>query len=628
MPGQQGRFPLLRTGFGRRFRMNPSVAAGLFQAARRVSARVSAMVTTPALDPVRQHGQVALQRLSGGLRRSLADRWLLGAVAVSLVALVLRLVGDTVGLPNHYHWDEPTIVNRAIRMGSGDLNPHFFYYPGLTFYLTFACEAALFAIGRVLHVYPSADAFAAAYFTDSTPFYLVGRVLGAFLGAASCLLAFLVGKRVFGPVVGLLGAAALAVSLVSVANGHFITNDVPMAFFAMLAYLWIWQVNTHGRTRDYVLAAVMIGLGVATKYLPVILLASLALAHLLRLRRERGRWRLDWADLAPLALASGIVVLTFFVFSPFSLLDWRNALHDYIAQGQISSAAGDTSVPLNFVPYVTSTLPWSIGWPAYLAALAGVIGIARARDMRRWELVLFSSFPVLFFLVIGSARQPWARWLVTLQPFLALGAAAVAWWCARQAPTWWRRFLPRAQASDTLVRAVAFGALAVFLLAPSTIASLRYDHFLTQADPRAQAVEWMSKHVPTTTTIAIQPLFDRYFLNAPIMTSSQLTRLESDIPADKTTVRLMVDKYYHARARYPDVPFVYDLSTLRAEGVRYVILSSASTHNTSDPAAEDRFYAALRATATLVAQFAPTSDLPNADYFPVSSPTITIYYIA
>jgi hypothetical protein len=79
------------------------------------------------------------------------------------------------------------------------------------------------------------------------------------------------------------------------------------------------------------------------------------------------------------------------------------------------------------------------------------------------------------------------------------------------------------------------------------------------------------------------------------------------------------------RALYPDVPFVYDLVALRAEGARYVILSSASIHNTSDRAAEDCFYAALRATATIVAQFAPASDPPNADYFPVSSPTITIY---
>jgi 4-amino-4-deoxy-L-arabinose transferase-like glycosyltransferase len=63
------------------------------------------------------------------------------------------------------------------------------------------------------------------------------RVLGAFLGAATCVLTFLVGKRVFGLVVGLLAAGILVVSLDSVANGRFITDDVPLALFAALAYV-------------------------------------------------------------------------------------------------------------------------------------------------------------------------------------------------------------------------------------------------------------------------------------------------------------------------------------------------------------------------------------------------------
>jgi MFS family permease len=633
MPGHQVHIRHPRLGAGRRVQRNPSAAAGAIQGAwRRGSARVSALVAAPkkdkALGPVLEHGQVLLQRVGEKLRGILADRWLMGALAISVVALVLRLVGAAFGLPDRYHWDEPTILNRSMRMGSGDLNPHFFYYPGLTFYTMFACEIVLYAFGRLLGMYSSTDSFAVAYFTDPTNFYLIGRALGAFIGAATCLLTFLIGRRVFGSVVGLLGAGLVAVSLVSVANGHFITNDVPMAFYALLAYIFIWQVYTRGRTQDYVLAAIMIGIGVATKYLPLVLLVSLALAHLLRLRRERGRWHWEWSDLKPLALASGVIIITFFVFSPFSFLDWRNALRDYIVQGQLSSAAGNTTVPLNFVPYISSTLPWSIGWPAYLAAVGGFVAIARARGMRRWELLLFSSFPVLFFLMIGSARQPWGRWLVTLQPFLALSAAAVAWWIAQQAPNWWRRFLPRAQVHDTLVQAGAFGVLAVCLLAPSTIGSLRYDHVLTQVDPRTQAVTWFSEHVPTTTTIAVQPLFDRYFFNAPIMTTSQLASLEDDIPANKTTVRLLVDNHYRARPLYPDVPFVYDLAALRAHGARYVVLSSAIMYNTGDRAAEERFYADLRARARLVAKFQPASDLPDADNFPVSSPTILIYDIA
>jgi 4-amino-4-deoxy-L-arabinose transferase-like glycosyltransferase len=573
-----------------------------------------------------------LDRLRQGLVTSLwriaRDRWLLAALAVSGVALALRIVGDAFGLPAHFHWDEPTIVNRAIRMGNGDLNPHFFYYPGLTFYLTFACEAALYLVGHLVHAYPSTTAYAAAYFTDSTPFYLVGRVVGGVLGAATCLLCFLLGRRVFSPVVGLLAACLLAVAPVAVANGHFITNDVPMSFFTVLAYLWIWRVYERDRWRDYVLAGLAIGLGVATKYLPIVLVISLVLAHVLRIHREAGRWRPQRNDLAPLALAMVAMAVTFVVFSPFSLLDWRHALHDYVLQGQISSAAGSTRATFNFFPYLSATLPWSIGWPAYLAALGGLVAVIRAHGERRLQLLLFISFPILFFLMIGSARQPWARWLVTLQPFLALGAAAAVWWCARQAPGLWRRYGPPGRLREAWVGGATFSVLAVIVLLPPALTSLRFDGFLLRTDSRAQAASWFTAHIPTTATITIQPLFDRYFLTAPIMTTGQLAQLDAEIPAGKPAVRETVDAYYHAHALYRDVAFVYDLAKLRAEGVRYIVLSSASTHNSGDNAAEDRFYAALRASGTVVARFSPAAPLPDADQYPVESPTITIYAVA
>ncbi len=595
--------------------------------ARPGAAALSMAAAPVALEKAVKRNVPTLHARAVGLVRGLSDRWLLAALAITLGALGLRLVGIGFGLPAHFHWDEPTIINRAIRMGGGDFNPHFFYYPGLSFYITFASEAALYLVGHLLHVYTSANAFAAAYFTDSTPFYLVGRVVGALIGAATCLVCYLVGKRFFSPLIGVLAAVLLAVSPVGVANAHFITNDVPMAFFALLAYVWIWQVYAQGRQRDYVLAGLAIGLGIATKYLPAILLVSLVLAHVLHVHREAHRWVPRWDELKPLALAAGAALLTFFAASPYSFLDWHDALHDYTTQAQLSSAAGVPNAPLNVVPYLSGTLPWSIGWPAYVGALVGLVAVVRARGERRWELLFFISFPLLFFLMIGSARQPWARWLVTLQPFLALGAVAVSWWCAQQAPALWQRLMPRSTVRRSAVTWGALGALMLCLVVPPAVTSLHFDSYLLHADPRTQATQWFEQHVPTTTTVAIQPLFDRYFFTAPIMTTGQLAQLEHDIPAGKTDVVRAVDAYYHARPLYPDVPFVYDLAALRAQGVRYIVLSSATTHNTGDVAAEDRFYAALRNAGTVVARFAPAVDLSDASFFPVSSPTITVYVL-
>ncbi len=109
--------------------------------------------------------------LSGGSYR---DRLPLFAILIG--AFVLRIYGANFGLPNLYAWDESQVVTRAMRFASGDLNPHFFFYPGLYFYLLFVVNILHFVIGRLVGVYHSAAQFGGLFFLDPTHVYLVSRI--------------------------------------------------------------------------------------------------------------------------------------------------------------------------------------------------------------------------------------------------------------------------------------------------------------------------------------------------------------------------------------------------------------------------------------------------------------------
>ena len=54
--------------------------------------------------------------------------------AILLFAAFLRFWGLRWGLPYEYQSEEYKIVKYALKMGSGDLNPHFFEYPSLYLY--------------------------------------------------------------------------------------------------------------------------------------------------------------------------------------------------------------------------------------------------------------------------------------------------------------------------------------------------------------------------------------------------------------------------------------------------------------------------------------------------------------
>jgi 4-amino-4-deoxy-L-arabinose transferase-like glycosyltransferase len=587
-----------------------------------------AVAAEPEARTAASPGALEAQPRTVARARRRVDPWLAAAIGVTIVGLALRVTGIAYGLPDHFHWDEPTIMNRAIRMAGGDLNPHFFYYPTLLMYMLLVANGMLYAAGHVLHYYASSNDFAVSFLTDSTASYVVGRLVVATLGAATVLLAFLVGRRFLSPAAGLIGAALLAVSPVHIGNSHFATNDVPMAFFAMLSYVFLWQVYTRGQTRDYVLAGLVIGLGVSTKYLPIVLLVSLALAHAFRLWNETGTWRTAPRGFSRLVLAGAAAFVAFAVTSPYVLLDWRSAIHDYAAQSALSSAAGCQNCGLNFVPYLTQTLGWSIGWIPYLLALAGLLSLAWTRGERLRRYVLLASFPIMLFLLVGSERQPWPRWLVPIAPFACIAAGAVLWAIAQRAVA--ARASRRAAAGSpggAAPRRLLFAAAGVLTLvaaAQPAIESSRFDRSLLATDPRTATVAWFESTVPDGTTVAVQPMLDRYFYTAQLRTDTQLTALQAYLPPSKAWLDDTVAARYHQRPVYHEADFAYDIQRLRAEGVQYVVISSLHYHSVGSPN-EDRLYADLAAQARSVKRFTPPVSLPDADNYPTEMPTITVY---
>ena len=79
---------------------------------------------------------------------SSAARWL---AAILLAGALFRYFPIWFGLPYlHARPDEEVAVFHALKMLDGDLNPHFFHWPSLTFYLFAAVFAVVSAIRKVL----------------------------------------------------------------------------------------------------------------------------------------------------------------------------------------------------------------------------------------------------------------------------------------------------------------------------------------------------------------------------------------------------------------------------------------------------------------------------------------------
>lgn len=565
---------------------------------------------------------------SGSTRRWLGAGIAYGALL--LLALTLRLYGLNFGLPQvGYYWDEPTVVNHAVRFGSGDFNPHWFYYPALFMYLVFGAIGLYGLIGLGTGRFKSIDEFAVQYFLDPSHFYLVARSLSVLFGVLSVLLIVRLGQRHLSPLAGWLAGLFLAVSVLHSSQSHIAVTDIALTFF-FLAVCWpLLRIVQEGRRRDYLLAGLLIGLGMATKYFTILAVPSLVLAHLLANGRplwpqSAGRWLADLVS--PRLLTSLVAILVgFFIGSPYNLLDLRSFLADGREQYEVSSQGEELVARL----YLLNTLPSDLGWPLLLAALVG-LPLILVR-LKRTGLVLLSvPFCYLVFMLIFP--RGFARYMVPLSPFLALIAAfAVA-----------SGFQALARRLPATRQSLAAGGLALVvtgLIALPTYSNLRWNMVIAhQTDPRTATIDWLQATIPAETPISIQSLYGKTYLNAPVLTDRRLDEIKQDIPATGRfgRVRQQVLDSLGGGHVYREIEFVYDLERLRAAGVRYIITSNQNWLKVLDGRApsdspEMRFKRDLDAQARIVAVFAPADDLSDIlrfspiRAFPYLEPTITIY---
>ena len=550
-----------------------------------------------------------------------------------LAAFFLRVYGVRFGLPYEYYWDEPTIVNRAVRFGSGDLNPHFFYYPAFYMYVLFVASGLTFVFGRLTGHYHNVQDFAAEYFLDPSRVYMTARFTTACIGTLAVLLTYLVGTKFFNRRVGLIGALFLAVSVQSASYSHIAITDIPHAFFIIAACIPLYDVYRTGSPRSYLATGLLIGLGMATKYLAVLLAPSLVLASWLHMRDAVQNERVPGSesDRAPrtvylntvisLVLGLAAVVAGFFIGSPYNLLNFPAFIKDFQTQ-QIMSQSGSGN---SFGLYLTQVLPSDFG---IVICLACVLGLALVVWQRKAVGYLFLLFPCLYFMFIARYPSGFPRYIIPLDPFVALLAA----FAFSQSYDWVRSRLPDPALHR---RALAFGSALILLLAvyPSFWAMLKWDHLMADmVDPRTQAVAWVETNIPSDRVVCLESLFQRTFGNPSILTDRALEKISEEIPA-RGKLALVRDRVLAEMRKHPVYQEVlWDKITenksdmygaLQASGVDCLIVSSQL------PPLDPALLARLNQESLQIQRFSnpavDTMKLPSG--MPVLPPTITIFLL-
>ena len=224
-------------------------------------------------------GSSVLHTNTGSIKKHF---WLL---ALILVAFFVRVFGIIHDLPFTYFGDEEHFINRSVAFGSGDFNPHWFHKPALYMYLLFFEYGMYFLIGNLLGWFSPVAEFASHYFSDMEPFLLIGRLTTTLFSLGIIYITFRIGEIHENRRVGLIAGLFLALCVGNFLSSIVVKADVPATFFAMLSLFFIFRIYEQGKRRDYLLAGLFAGLGMATKYYPIAMVFPMFVAHFLCNRR-------------------------------------------------------------------------------------------------------------------------------------------------------------------------------------------------------------------------------------------------------------------------------------------------------------------------------------------------------
>ena len=368
---------------------------------------------------------------------------------LTLFALAIRVIGLDFDQNHFFHPDERAIGDAILKLSFRplQLNPHFFAYGSLPFYLTRGLSSLLGSLsGR-------------DWFFSYDGVIHVGRFLSALAGALTVALLAAVGRRLYGAKTGLLAGLFLALAVLHIQTSHFAATDVTLTLIVLLALAASGRLAGRGRLRDALLAGALTGFAIATKASAAPLVLPLAVAVFIACRPARAWGR----GVLLLAAGGGAALIASFLGEPYAFLDFHEFWRSLSEQGAMVRHAGllpftnqYVGVP-NFLYEAREIVLWGLGPLLGVAALwASARRLAFVRKLSNVEWV-FVSFFAPYVLLTCTFEVKFPRYLLPVYPLLALWAAA---WLTEKAESGRAgRVLRAAVVGGTALWALAFAGI-------------------------------------------------------------------------------------------------------------------------------------------------------------------------
>ena len=312
------------------------------------------------------------------------------------------------------------------------------------------------------------------------------RFLTIILFLSSSVLVFHITKRFFDYFSARIITLIFASSAGFISYTHFLTADIPVTFWMLLAFYFSQSIYLKGKTFDYILAGFFTGIATATKYNGLAIGITIVFAHLLSFDDVDVR---KFLFSKKLFLGLFMVCAGFIFGNPFALLDYHKFLSDFLYNYFTTPIYGGTSTGNSYWKFFLY-FQELIGLPSLIIFSISVLFslyltlIVKEKDTYIKPILLLLSVCLLYYWKFGSFPRLEVRFVLPIVPF----------WLIMSGPFW-----NKVKPNQVLVLSIL-----IILIGYNTICSFYVGQRFLE-DPRMSAQIWVQKNIPELSSIESSP---------------------------------------------------------------------------------------------------------------------------
>lgn len=308
------------------------------------------------------------------------------------------------------------------------------------------------------------------------------RILTIILFLGSIALVFQISKKLFGVFAARIIILVFATSAGFIGYSHFLTTDIPVMFWMLLAFYFSQNIYFTRKITDYIFAGFFTGIATATKYNSLAIGFTIVVAHALSFHQP---------DLRKILLSKKLfvglimIILGFLLGNPFALLDYSTFMSDFW-YNYVTTPVYDGTITGHSYWKFFICFKELIGLPSLIifsiAFIASLYLTFIKKDSHSYTKPIFLLLSVflLYYYKFGSFPRMEVRFVLPIVPF----------WLIMSGP-FWNKIRPNRMLVLSLL---------IIIIGYNTVSSLYVGKRFSE-DPRMLAQNWVQKNIPNFSSI-------------------------------------------------------------------------------------------------------------------------------